>query len=40
MSIEIAIDEATDDMPLRVILWKHRDDIGTDDDLTQRSLIE
>jgi hypothetical protein len=39
-SIEVALDEATDDMPPGVILWTHRDDIGTDDDPTQRSWIE
>ena len=27
-------------MPPSVILWTHRDDIGTDDDPTQRSWIE
>jgi hypothetical protein len=36
-SIEVALDEATDDMPPGVIPWTHRDDIGTDDDPTQRS---
>ena len=39
-SIEAALDEATDDMPPGVILWTHRDDIGTDDDPTQRSWME
>ena len=39
-SIEVALDEVTDDMPLGVILWTHRDDIGTDDNPTQRSWIE
>jgi hypothetical protein len=37
MSIEIALDEATDDMPAGVILWTYFEDIGTDDDPTQRS---
>ncbi len=39
-SIEVALDEATDDMPPGVILWTHRDDVGNDDDPTQRSWIE
>jgi len=39
-SIEVALDEMADDMPPGVILWTHRDDLGTDDDLTQRSWIE
>ena len=39
-SIEVALDESTDEMPPGVILWTHRDDIGTDDDPTQRSWIE
>ena len=28
-SIEVALDEATEDMPPGVILWTHRDDVGT-----------
>jgi len=39
-SIEVALDEATDHMPPGVILWTHRDDIGIDDDPTQRSWTE
>ena len=39
-AIEVALDEATDDMPPAVVLWTFRDDIGTDDDPTQRSWIE
>jgi hypothetical protein len=39
-SIEVAFDEATDEMPPGVILWTHRDDVGIDDDPTQRSWIE
>ena len=39
-SIEVVLDEATDDMPPGVILWTHRDDIASDDDPTQRSWIE
>ena len=38
--IEVALEEATDDMPAGVILWTHRDDIGTEDDSTQRRWIE
>ena len=40
MSIEIALDEPTDDAPSGVILWTHRDDIGTEEDPTQRKWIE
>ena len=39
-SIEVVLDEATDDMPPGVILWTQRDDVGTDDDPTQRSWME
>ena len=39
-SIEVALDEMADDMPPGVILWTHRDDIGTEDDPTQRRWIE
>jgi hypothetical protein len=39
-SIEVALDEATEDMPPGVILWTHRDDVGADDDQTQRGWIE
>ena len=35
-SIEVALDEATDEMPPGVILWTHRDDLTTDDDPTQQ----
>ncbi len=40
VAIDVALDEATDDMPPGVILWTHRDDNGVDDDPTQRSWIE
>src|ERR1700733_695742 len=40
VSIEVALDDATDDMPAGVILWTHRYDIGTEDDPTQRSWTE
>jgi hypothetical protein len=39
-SIEVALDEATDDMPPGVILWTHRHDIDTDDEPTQRSWMD
>ncbi len=39
-AIEVALDEATVEMPAGVILWTHRDDTGADDDPTQRSWIE
>jgi hypothetical protein len=39
-AIEVALDEATDEMPPGVILWTHRDDIGPDNDPTQRSWME
>jgi hypothetical protein len=39
-SIEVTLDEATDDMPPGVILWTHPDDIGTEEDPTQRRWIE
>jgi hypothetical protein len=39
-SIEVALDEATDDMPPGVIMWTRRDDIGIDVDPIQRSWME
>ena len=39
-AIEVALDEATDEIPPGVVLWTHRDDVGTDDDPTQRSWME
>ncbi len=39
-AIDVALDEATADLPAGVIIWTHRDDAGTDDDPTQRSWIE
>ena len=38
-SIEVALDEMAADMPPGVILWTHRDDIGTEGDPTQRRWI-
>jgi hypothetical protein len=40
LMIDRALDEATADIPAGVILWTHRDDVGTDDDPTKRSWIE
>ena len=40
VSIEVSLDEGTDDMPPGVILWTHRDDTGPEDDPTQRRWIE
>jgi hypothetical protein len=39
-SIEVQLDEATEDMPPGVIVWTHREDNGADDDPTKRSWIE
>jgi hypothetical protein len=39
-AIEVALDVATEDIPPGVILWTHRDDVGTDNDPTQRSWME
>jgi len=39
-AIEVALDDATDEMPPGVVLWTHRDDIGSENDPTQRSWID
>jgi hypothetical protein len=39
-AIEVALVEATDEIPCGVIFWTHRDDIGPDNDPTQRNWIE
>ena len=39
-AIDVALHEATDDMPAGVILWKHRDDMEDGADSTQQSWIE
>ena len=39
-SIEVVLDQATDDMPPGLILWSHRDGVGSGDDPTQRRWIE
>jgi hypothetical protein len=35
-SIEVVLDEATDEIPAPVVLWVHRDDLGAEDDPTHR----
>jgi hypothetical protein len=39
-AIEVALGDATDEIPAAVILWTHRDDIGPNHDLTQQNWIE
>ena len=39
-SIEVVIDEATEEMPPGVVLWAHRDDNGPDSDPTHREWID
>jgi hypothetical protein len=39
-AIELALHEATDEMPPGAILWTHRDDGGPDNDPTQRGWME
>jgi hypothetical protein len=39
-SIEVVLDEATEEMPPGVVLWTHREDIGPGDDLTHRNWID
>jgi hypothetical protein len=38
-SIEVALDDATQEMPEGVVLWTHRDDQGTEPDSTHRDWI-
>ncbi len=40
MSIEVVLDEATEEMPPGVVLWVHRDDIGPGSDPTHRDWID
>jgi hypothetical protein len=40
MAIEVALGEATDEIPPGVVLWTRRDDVGPDYDLTQQKWIE
>jgi hypothetical protein len=39
-SIEVVLDEATEEMPPGVVLWAHRDDIGSGTDPTHRDWID
>ena len=39
-SIEVVLDEATEEMPPGVVLWAHRDDPGSDSDPTHRNWID
>jgi hypothetical protein len=39
-SMEVALDEATEEMPPKVVLWAHRDDLGSDHDPTHRNWID
>ena len=39
-SIEVALDEATEEMPPGIVLWTHRDNIGSDNDPTHRDWID
>ena len=39
-SIEVVLDEATEDMAAGVVLWVHRDDIGPGSDPTHRDWID
>jgi hypothetical protein len=39
-SIEVVLDEATEEIPAGVALWAHRDDIGPGNDPTSRNWID
>ena len=39
-SIEVVLDEATEEIPPGVVLWTHRDDIGPGNDPTHRNWID
>jgi hypothetical protein len=39
-SIEVVLDEATEEMPPGLVLWTHRDDIGPGNDPTHRNWID
>ena len=39
-SIDVVLDEATEEMPSGVVLWAHRDDVGPESDPTHRDWIE
>jgi hypothetical protein len=38
-SIEVVLDEATEEIVAGVVIWAHRDDIGADSDPTHRDWI-
>jgi len=40
MSIEVVLDEATEEMPPGVVLWVHRDSMGLGSDATHRDGID
>jgi hypothetical protein len=40
MSIEVALNGATEEMPPGVVLWTHRDDCGTGNDPTHRQWVD
>jgi hypothetical protein len=39
-SIEVVLDDATEEMPSGVVLWIHRDDVGPGSDPTHRDWID
>ena len=39
-SIEVVLDEATEEMPPAVVLWAHRDDVDPGSDPTHRDWID
>jgi hypothetical protein len=39
-SIEVVLDEATEEMPPGIVLWVHRDDSGSGEDRTHRNWID
>jgi hypothetical protein len=39
-SIEVVLDEATEEMPPGIVLWTHRDNIGPVNDPTHRNWID
>lgn len=39
-SVEVVLDEATEEIPAGVVLWAHRDGVGAGDDPTHRDWID
>jgi hypothetical protein len=39
-SIDVVLDEPTEEMPSGVVLWAHRDDVGLESDPTHRDWID